>query len=236
MSNSIRIAPSILSADFTRLAEEIRAVEAAGADMIHFDVMDNEYVPNLTFGPMLCAAVRRVTRLPIDVHLMVRNVDLAVAQFGRAGADSITFHPDATEDPLRTCALIREHGCQVGMAFKPLVTLHYLENLIAQADMVLVMSVNPGFGGQSFLPNSLGRIRAARARIDASGRDIRLQVDGGICMDNIAEVVAAGADTLVAGSAIFGSRDYAASIAALRNRIQTGARTAQQREPESMAA
>lgn len=236
MSRNIRIAPSILSADFTRLADEIRAVEAAGADMIHFDVMDNEYVPNLTFGPMLCAAVRRLTRLPIDVHLMVRNVDLAVAQFGRAGADSITFHPDATEDPVRTCSLIREHGCDVGMAFKPLVTLHYLENLIAHANMVLVMSVNPGFGGQSFLPNSLARIRAARARIDACGRDVRLQVDGGICMDNIAEVVAAGADTLVAGSAIFGSRDYAATIAALRRRIETGAPSLSQREPESMAA
>jgi len=218
------IAPSILSADFARLGAEVDAVLAAGADLIHFDVMDNHYVPNLTIGPLVCEALRKhgVTA-PIDVHLMVRPVDRLVPDFARAGASWITFHPEASEHVDRTIALIREHGCKPGLVFNPATPLDWLDHTLEKIDMVLLMSVNPGFAGQQFIPSTLSKIREVRRRIDASGRDVRLEVDGGIKADNIGAVAAAGADTFVAGSAIFGSADYAATVRAMRGAIEAAA-------------
>ncbi|MBM3367946.1 MAG: ribulose-phosphate 3-epimerase [Betaproteobacteria bacterium] len=214
-----RIAPSLLSADFARLGEEVRAVAAAGADLVHFDVMDNHYVPNLTVGPLVCAGIRPHTTLPIDVHLMVRPVDRIVPDFARAGANLITFHPEASEHVDRTLALIKECGCKAGLVFNPATPLSYLDHTLEKLDLVLLMSVNPGFGGQAFIESVLPKIGEVRRRIDATGRDIWLEVDGGIKADNIARVAAAGADTFVAGSAIFGSKDYAATIRDLRTRL-----------------
>ena len=219
------IAPSILSADFARLGEEVRNVLAAGADVVHFDVMDNHYVPNLTIGPLVCEALRKhgVTA-PIDVHLMVKPVDRIIPDFAKAGASYITFHPEASEHIDRTLGLIRECGCKSGLVFNPATPLHYLDYVLDKVDMVLLMSVNPGFGGQSFIPSTLPKIAQVRAIIDRSGRDIRLEVDGGIKVENIGAVAAAGADTFVAGSAIFNAKDYQATIAAMRERIQQGVR------------
>jgi len=211
-----RIAPSILSADFARLGEEVRAVEAAGADLIHFDVMDNHYVPNLTIGPMVCQAIRPHVQIPIDVHLMVKPVDRIIPDFAKAGANIISFHPEATEHLDRSLQLIRDNGCKAGLAFNPGTSLNYLEHVMDKLDLILLMSVNPGFGGQSFIMHTLQKIAAVRKLIDASGRNIMLQVDGGIKTDNIAEVAMAGADTFVAGSAIFGKPDYAGIIAGMR--------------------
>ncbi|HEY2347262.1 MAG TPA: ribulose-phosphate 3-epimerase [Xanthomonadaceae bacterium] len=219
MSNCI-IAPSILSADFARLGDEVDAVLRAGADWIHFDVMDNHYVPNLTIGPLLCEALRKhgVTA-PIDVHLMVKPVDRIVPDFAKAGASSISFHPEASEHIDRTIGLIRDSGCKAGLVFNPATPLDYLDFVLDKLDIVLIMSVNPGFGGQSFIPMALEKIRRVRERIDASGRDIRLEVDGGVKADNIGMIAAAGADTFVAGSAIFGAKDYAIEIAAMRREV-----------------
>ena len=214
------IAPSILSADFSRLGEEVRAVLAAGADVVHFDVMDNHYVPNLTIGPLVCEALRRAgIEAPIDVHLMVKPVDRIVPDFAKAGATWITFHPEASEHVDRTIGLIREHGCRPGLVLNPASPLNWLDHVIEKIDMVLLMSVNPGFGGQSFIASALPKIARVRELIDRSGRDIRLEVDGGVKVDNVAAVAAAGADTFVAGSAIFGSKDYRSTIAAMRTEI-----------------
>ena len=214
------IAPSILSADFSRLGEEVRAVLAAGADIVHFDVMDNHYVPNLTIGPLVCEALRRAgIEAPIDVHLMVKPVDRIVPDFAQAGATWITFHPEASEHVDRTIGLIREHGCRPGLVLNPASPLNWLDHVIEKIDMVLLMSVNPGFGGQSFIASALPKIARVRELIDRSGRDIRLEVDGGVKVDNVAAVAAAGADTFVAGSAIFGSKDYGSTIAAMRAEI-----------------
>ncbi len=217
------IAPSILSADFARLGAEVEAVLAAGADLIHFDVMDNHYVPNLTVGPLVCEALRKhgITA-PIDVHLMVRPVDRLVGDFAKAGATWISFHPEASDHVDRTIALIRDHGCKPGLVLNPATPLVWLDHTLPQLDLVLLMSVNPGFGGQAFIPATLDKIRAVRERIRAAGRDIRLEVDGGIKVDNIGAVAAAGADTFVAGSAIFGSGDYAATVRAMRAAIAAG--------------
>jgi ribulose-phosphate 3-epimerase len=211
------IAPSILSANFAKLGAEVDAVTAAGADWIHFDVMDNHYVPNLTIGPMVLAALRAYgVTAPMDVHLMVEPVDAIVPQFAKAGASSISFHPEATRHVDRTLALIREHGCKAGLVFNPATSLDWLDYVLDKVDIVLVMSVNPGFGGQTFIPAALEKLRRAREIIERSGRAIRLNVDGGVKVSNIAEVARAGADTFVAGSAIFGSEDYAKTIAAMR--------------------
>jgi ribulose-phosphate 3-epimerase len=214
------IAPSILSADFARLGAEVDAVLAAGADMVHFDVMDNHYVPNLTIGPLVCEALRKhgVTA-PIDVHLMVRPVDRLVPDFARAGATYITFHPEASEHVDRTIELIREQGCKPGLVFNPATPLDFLDYTLHKIDLVLLMSVNPGFAGQQFIPSVLAKLREARQRIDASGRAVRLEIDGGVKTDNIAEIAKAGADTFVAGSAIFGTRDYRGTINAMRSAI-----------------
>ena len=214
------ISPSILSADFARLGEEVRAVAAAGADLIHFDVMDNHYVPNLTVGPLVCAAVKPHVKIPIDVHLMVSPVDALVPEFARAGANLISFHPEASRHVDRTIALIREHGCKPGLVLNPATPLDCLDYTLEKLDLVLLMSVNPGFGGQKFIPSVLPKIAEARKRIAATGKDIWLEVDGGIKADNIAEVARAGADTFVAGSAIFGSKDYAGTIRQMREQMK----------------
>jgi ribulose-phosphate 3-epimerase len=213
---TFRIAPSILSADFSRLGDEVRAVERAGADLIHFDVMDNHYVPNLTVGPLVCAALKPHVRLPLDVHLMVKPVDALVPEFAKAGASIISFHPEASEHVDRTIALIKEQGCKAGLVLNPATPVSWLDHTLEKLDLVLLMSVNPGFGGQQFIRSVLPKISEVRRRIDASRKDIWLEVDGGIKIDNIAEVARAGADTFVAGSAIFGSKDYAATIRDMR--------------------
>jgi ribulose-phosphate 3-epimerase len=215
-----KIAPSLLSADFARLGEEVRAVIAAGADLIHFDVMDNHYVPNLTIGPLVCEAIKRHATVPIDVHLMVKPVDRIIPDFAKAGAALVSFHPEASEHIDRTIGLIRDCGCRAGLVFNPATPLDWLDHTLDKLDLVLIMSVNPGFGGQSFIPQALLKIEAVRRRIDAvqqrTGRPILLEVDGGIKVDNIAAVARAGADTFVAGSAIFGATDYKTTIAAMR--------------------
>jgi ribulose-phosphate 3-epimerase len=221
------ISPSILSADFARLGEEVTAVLAAGADWVHFDVMDNHYVPNLTIGPLVCEALRKAgVMAPIDVHLMISPVDALVPDFAKAGASYISFHPEATEHVDRTIQLIRDSGCRPGLVFNPATPLSWLDYVIDKIDLVLVMSVNPGFGGQKFIPEALRKLAQARARIDATGRDIRLEIDGGVKVDNAAEIARAGADTFVSGSAIFGSSDYASTIKAMRAQIEMGGKSA----------
>ncbi len=214
------IAPSILSADFARLGEEVDNVLKAGADVVHFDVMDNHYVPNLTIGPMVCQALRNYgITAPIDIHLMVKPVDRLIPDFAKAGATYITFHPEASEHLDRTVQLIKDSGCKAGLVFNPATPLHYLDYLLDKVDMVLLMSVNPGYGGQSFIPSTLDKLREVRKMIDDSGRDIRLEIDGGVKVDNIQEIAAAGADTFVAGSAIFGQPDYQHVISQMRDEL-----------------
>ena len=215
-----RIAPSLLSADFARLGEEVRDVIAAGADLVHFDVMDNHYVPNLTVGPLVCQAIKPMCTVPIDVHLMVKPVDRIVPDFAKAGAAVITFHPEASEHVDRTLSLIRDVGCKAGLAFNPATPLVYLDHVMDKVDLILIMSVNPGFGGQSFIESAIAKIAEARSRIDASGRDIWLEVDGGVKADNIARIARAGADTFVAGSAIFNEKDRAAAVARMRSELK----------------
>jgi ribulose-phosphate 3-epimerase len=215
-----RIAPSLLSADFARLGDEVRDVIAAGADLVHFDVMDNHYVPNLTVGPLVCEAIRPHCSVPIDVHLMVKPVDRIIPDFARAGASIITFHPEASDHVDRTLALIRDSGCKAGLVFNPATPLSWLDHVMDKVDIVLLMSVNPGFGGQSFIASALPKVAEARARIDASGRDIWLEVDGGVKADNIESIARAGADTFVAGSAVFGAKDRAQAMRGLRESLK----------------
>jgi len=220
------ISPSILSADFARLGEEVKAVLAAGADWIHFDVMDNHYVPNLTVGPVVCQALRKAgVKAPIDVHLMVSPVDALVGDFARAGATNISFHPEATQHVDRTIQLIRHSGCRPGLVFNPATSLNWLDYVIDKIDVILLMSVNPGFGGQEFIPEVLPKLTEARARIKAAKRDIRLEIDGGVKVENCAAIARAGADTFVSGSAIFGSADYARTIKDMRAQIEIGSRS-----------
>ena len=215
-----RIAPSLLSADFARLGEEVRDVVAAGADLVHFDVMDNHYVPNLTVGPLVCEAIRPHCGVPIDVHLMVKPVDRIIPDFAKAGAAIISFHPEASEHVDRTLGLIRDQGCKAGLVFNPATPLSWLDHVMDKVDLVLIMSVNPGFGGQSFIPSALDKLAQARRRIDESGRDIWLEVDGGVKADNIEAIARAGADTFVAGSAIFGAKDRPGAMRAMRESLK----------------
>ncbi|WP_066156600.1 ribulose-phosphate 3-epimerase [Hydrogenophaga pseudoflava] len=225
--SAIRIAPSILSADFARLGEEVRAIETAGADLVHFDVMDNHYVPNLTIGPLVCEAIRPHVTIGIDVHLMVEPVDALIPLFAKAGANLISFHPEASRHVDRTLQLIRDHGCKAGLVFNPATPLALMDHVMDKLDLVLLMSVNPGFGGQKFIPSTLPKLRAARRRIEAAraetGREIWLEVDGGVKVDNIADIVAAGADTLVAGSAVFGAPDNDGGYRNVMNELRRNA-------------
>ena len=228
--SDIRIAPSILSADFARLGEEVRAIEAAGADMVHFDVMDNHYVPNLTVGPLVCQAIRPHVNIPIDVHLRVEPVDELIPMFAKAGANIISFHPEASRHVDRTIQLIKSHGCKAGLVLNPATSLSVLDHVMDRLDLILLMSVNPGFGGQSFITSTLGKLREVRTRIDAhvaaGGQPIWLEVDGGVKVDNIAEIVAAGADTLVAGSAVFGAPDNNGGYTTVMGQLRRNARDA----------
>jgi ribulose-phosphate 3-epimerase len=219
MAHNYRIAASILSANFARLGEEVTRVVDAGADLVHFDVMDNHYVPNLTIGPMVCEAIRPLTKATIDVHLMIKPVDRIIPDFAKAGADIISFHPEASEHVDRTIGLIRDSGCKAGLVLNPATSVTHLDHVLPQLDLVLLMSVNPGFGGQRFIPYTLDKLRTVRSRIDEAGRDVWLEVDGGVKVDNIGEIARAGADTFVAGSAIFGAADYAGTIAAMRGAL-----------------